>query len=79
MPLEATELNHHHRMAPVVSFLRDLNERSKADRPGAETPKWMVTLAKTLLSEDLHSNVSLFIISLVINIKDVLQPYAQSW
>lgn len=77
MTLEATELNFHPCMGPLVGFLQELNERSKAERRGC--PKWMSALMMALIEPGIHRNVSLFIVRLVINIKEILQPYCQSW
>lgn len=79
MVVKLDELNEHPCMKPLVFFLTNLYEkRTSTDIPGPE-PKWMNTLREVLLLPNIHNNVALFLVRLVINLKSIFQPYAKSW
>jgi len=77
--LELNELNEHRCMGPLVHFLRGLEEREKGERTQRSSPEWMGALKSALSAVNLHRNVYLFLIRLIINLKDIFQPFAEEW
>ena len=77
--LELNELNEHRCMGPLVHFLRGLEEREKVNRSQESSPEWMRSLKDALSAVNLHRNVYLFLIRLIINLKDIFQPFAKEW
>lgn len=64
-------------MGLLVNFL----EKFYAKQPvlADSEPEWMNSLRETLLNPSAHTNVVLFIVRLVINLKSIFQPYAKFW
>ena len=42
-------------------------------------PDWMRSLQKTLADPNIHRNVVLFIVRLMLNLESVFRPYAKLW
>ena len=75
--LTLDDLNKHPCMGLLVSLLEKMY--SKQTVIADSEPEWMNHLRETLLNSSAHTNVVLFIVRLVINLKSIFQPYAKFW
>ena len=75
--LTLDDLNKHPCMGLLVSLLE--KRYSKRTVIADSEPEWMNHLRETLLNSSAHTNVVLFIVRLVINLKSIFQPYAKFW
>ena len=66
-------------MGLLTSFLENLSKRTNLSKSEPIEPEWMASLRSTLLSTSVHHNVVLFIVRLVINLKDIIKPFAKLW
>ena len=76
--IELDPINSNPCMITFIKVIEEIYKKFGSTYTAASAPKWMLELYSKCSSPDTHPNIKIFIIKLILNVKqEIFEPYAE--